>query len=72
MIMRTDLQIERPTFTPNEPGTPQLNVSAPAAPEEPLETSLVELSALLLVVIVGIVLTFTGAIIALTIGSSGP
>ena len=35
-----------------------------------LETSLVELSALLLVILAGIVLTFAAAIIALTIGSS--
>jgi hypothetical protein len=70
MIMRADLPSERPTFIPIEPTTSHLNVPAQAAPEEP-ETSLVELSALLLVVLTGIVLTFTGGIMALTIGSSG-
>ena len=69
--MRADLPRERPTFIPNEPAASHVNVPALAAPEESVETSLVELSALLLVVLAGIVLTFAGAITALTIGSSG-
>jgi hypothetical protein len=69
MIMRADLPSELPTLKPNEPATSDVSIPARAAPEEPVETSVVELSALLLVVLTGIVLTFAGAIIALSTGS---
>jgi hypothetical protein len=50
-----------------ERGSAEASVPPPVAQEQLVETSLAELSALLIVVITGLVLVFAGAIVALSL-----
>jgi hypothetical protein len=63
--MRTQLANEFSSSALDERSSSDVSSPPPAARVELPETSVVELSAILIVVLTGIVLTFTGATIAL-------
>jgi hypothetical protein len=63
--MRTQLPNEFSSSALDERAYSGVSVPPPAEQEAVVETSVVELSALLIVILAGIVLTFTGAAIAL-------
>jgi hypothetical protein len=66
--MRAPLPNELSISVPDERTSSDLSRPPQAAQEPPVETSLVELSALLLIVLAGMVLTFAGAIVAISLG----
>jgi hypothetical protein len=64
--MRTQLANEFSSSELDERTSSDVSSPPPAAQEDLVETSVVELSALLLIVLTGIVLMFAGAIVALS------
>jgi hypothetical protein len=66
--MRAPLPNELSISVPHELTSSDPSIAPPAAQEQPVETSVVELSALLLIVLAGMVLTFAGAIVAISLG----
>ena len=66
--MRAPLPNELSISALDERTSSEVTIPRPAAQEQPVETSVVELSALLLIVLAGMVLTFAGAIVAISLG----
>jgi hypothetical protein len=64
--MRDQLSNDFTNTLLDEPSSADVRFPPPAAQEQPVETSLVDLSAILIVILTAIAVTFAGAIIAIS------